>query len=70
MYRDQKKRKEGGTRKAAREQALAPKEWSQRSRAAAMAARAQSLVLTDESQSSTPSKRSINRTLFTWLKNA
>jgi len=28
MYRDQKKRKEGGTRKGAREQALAPKEWS------------------------------------------
>ena len=28
MYRDQKKRKEGGTRKGAREQALAHKEWS------------------------------------------
>jgi len=28
MHRDQKKRKEGGTRKGAREQALAPKEWS------------------------------------------
>ena len=40
-----------------------------RSRVAAMAARAQSLVLTDESQSSTPAKRSINRTLFTWPEN-
>ena len=28
MFRDQKKRKEGGTRKGAREQALAPKELS------------------------------------------
>jgi len=36
MYRDQKKRKEGGTKKGARELALAPKEWSQRSRVAAV----------------------------------